>query len=149
MDQQGVFSLPTNAGEGSEGFFKERGAIDTDAVGSLPRGEGLTGQGLQFFAEEIVIVRTLGVGGDPAAAKRWGGLAAGDARHENGAGGGVVSVRIGAGFGIALHPGHFRLEGPGEPCVEVFGVGGSAGGRDSKGFQAEAGGGLAQDFGGV
>jgi len=149
MDEQGVFPLPTDAGKGGEGFFKERGAVDTDAVGSLPSGEGFAGQGLQFFAEELVVVRTLGVGGDPAAAKRWGDLAAGDACHENGAGGGVVAIWIGAGFWIALHPVHFSLKGAGEPRVEVLGVGGSAGGRDAEGVEAESSGGVAKDFGGV
>jgi hypothetical protein len=64
-------------------------------------------------------------------------------------GGGVVSIRIGAGFRIALHPSHLSLEGSGEPCVEILGVVGRAGGRDSEGVKAEPGGGLAKDVGGV
>jgi hypothetical protein len=33
--------------------------------------------------------------------------------------------------------------------VEILGMGGSAGGRDPKGVEAEPGGSLAKDFGGV
>lgn len=149
VNEEGVFSLPTDSRQGGEGFFQQRRGIDTNPVDSSPDGDGFAGEMFQFFPDEIVVIRALGVSGDPSAVRRGSGLAARYTHHEDRPGGGVIFFGVGPGLGIPFHPIHLSLEGAGKPAMKFPSVGGSLGGGDTESFEAVPGGGLAKELRGV
>ena len=124
VDQEGVFPLPTDSGKGGQGFFQERGRIDANSEFSSPFLDGFLGKGFKFFPEYIMVVGTLGVGGDTSPGQGRAGLPAGQPGDQERTSAGVVGLGIGANVWVASHPVHGSLKRLGQPLIKVWCMGG-------------------------
>ena len=134
MDQKGVFSLPTEPRQGRNRFFHQRGRVDRDPIFSAPGNNGFLRKVFEVIPEDLVIVLSLGIGGDSATSEGGGRLATGESGYDDSSGGGIVGGWIHANFRGFGHPMHFPVVGELQPFRKMLGLLGCFGPGDTDGI---------------
>lgn len=118
VDDEGVFRLPADAGEGGERFFENGAGIHVGLLPATP----VTHRGtkpLQLFEEEFVVIASEGVFRD-AAAPRWFLLKIVVAEDDDRPGFREYLARILPFLHAALHPRHRAVFSLGNPLAKVL-----------------------------